>query len=135
MSTDDGGATTPPWQDIATASGGTWAGTLAGAPRSSKWYRAEVRVKGSSAPAAQMANCFGAGLVIMFFGASNTDKDTNQKGAATPPLESIGVSGTDPQFFSWTARNNVSPEFSVLNRQWVNNNPYTSKVTPARCWT
>lgn len=107
MSTDDGGATTPPWQDIATASGGTWAGTLAGAPRS--WYRAEVRVKGSSAPAAQMANRFGAGLVVMFFGASNTDKGTNQKGAATPPLESIGVSGTDPQFFSWTEATTSRP--------------------------
>lgn len=133
VSTDDGGATTTPWQDVATAAGGAWSGTLAGVPRSSSWYRAEVRVKGSTAPAAQMTNRFGSGFVVMFFGASNTDKGTDQKGPRTPPLETIGISATDPQFFFWTERNNVSPGVSVLNRQWVNDsNAYTSQVAPIR---
>ncbi|NBC11673.1 MAG: hypothetical protein GVY24_08105, partial [Planctomycetes bacterium] len=69
VSVDDGGATTTPWRQIATASDGSWSGKL-DTPISGSWYRAEVRVASSTAAPAQTAERFGVGHGIAIWGQS-----------------------------------------------------------------
>ncbi|WP_347311601.1 LamG-like jellyroll fold domain-containing protein [Defluviimonas sp. SAOS-178_SWC] len=74
VSLDDGGATTTAWVDVATVDGGgTWAGAIT-APRSSSWFRPEVRLKTQPAVTAQGANRFGVGHVIAIWGQSEPDR-------------------------------------------------------------
>ena len=69
----DTGTWTTSWTALGTASGGLFIGQ-AQAPRAPCWYRAEVRVQGSSAPAAQMANRLAAGHVWSVWEQSNWAK-------------------------------------------------------------
>jgi hypothetical protein len=74
ISLDDGGATTTPWTDVATiAAGGLWSGTIV-APRSSSWYRPEVRLKATTGVTAQGVNRFGVGHVMAIWGQSEPDR-------------------------------------------------------------
>ena len=68
VSLDDDGATSTDWSELAIASGGEFSGSLA-IPRSSSWYRGEVRVAGSTAAPAETAR-FGVGHVIALWGQS-----------------------------------------------------------------
>lgn len=71
VSTDDGGATSTPWQSAGNMpSGGHWTAMLS-APRSSSWYRAEVRVVGVPASVVQTPNRFGVGHVWAIYEQSN----------------------------------------------------------------
>ena len=92
VSVDDGGATTTAWRQIATASGGSWSGML-DTPMSGSWYRADVRVRGSTAAPAQSAERFGVGHVIALWGQSELARFTlssfNGVGAA-PPVSDEG---------------------------------------------
>ena len=64
------GAATP-WTPVGVAAGGTWQGNLA-VPRSTgTWSRAEVRVKGATAPAALLPQRFEAGHVWAMYEQSN----------------------------------------------------------------
>ncbi len=69
VSLEDGGAATTAWVDIATASGGTWSGSLP-VLRAPTWYRGEVRVDASS-ETAQMTTTFGVGHVWAVWEQSN----------------------------------------------------------------
>lgn len=70
VSLDDGGATTTAWVDVATiAAGGSWAGNIT-VPRSSSWFRPEVRIKTQPAVTATVASRFGVGHVIAIWGQS-----------------------------------------------------------------
>lgn len=73
VSVDDGGATSSAWQNVSTAAGGAWFGTLQ-APRNASWYRAEVRVKASTGAAQQTVNRFAAGHVWALWEQSNWAK-------------------------------------------------------------
>ena len=74
VSLDDGGATTTGWADVATIpAGGIWSGTIA-APRSTSWFRPEVRLKASPTVTAQGSNRFGVGHVIAIWGQSEPDR-------------------------------------------------------------
>ena len=64
------GAATP-WAAIGTAAGGAWQGNLPVPRAPGTWSRAEVRVKGSTAPAAQMTERFDAGHVWALYEQSN----------------------------------------------------------------
>ena len=61
---------TTAWAPFDVAASGAFFGTLQ-VPRAPCWYRAEVRVQGSTAPAAQMANRFAAGHVWSIWEQSN----------------------------------------------------------------
>ncbi len=84
VSVDDGGATTTAWRPVSTAAGGAWSGVL-DTPRSTSWYRAEVRVQGSTAPAARMSNRFGVGLVLYHHRQSNGTRLYGMFGEAPVP--------------------------------------------------
>jgi len=74
LSLDDGGATTTAWADVATVgAGGSWIGEIS-APRSSSWFRPEVRLKTDPGVAAQGANRFGVGHLIAIWGQSEPER-------------------------------------------------------------
>ena len=84
VSLDDGGAATTAWTVIGTASGGAYAGLMS-APRAATWFRAEVRVQGSSGGSAQMANRFGVGHVWAIWEQSNGSRLVTPGAAVQPP--------------------------------------------------
>ncbi|MBC56962.1 MAG: hypothetical protein CL814_08500 [Confluentimicrobium sp.] len=85
VSTDDAGASSTAWVDIATIdAGGNWSGTLI-APRNPSWYLPEVRIKAQPTVTARGANRFGAGLIISFWEQSNWDRIFNASFSNTPP--------------------------------------------------
>ncbi|MFN6951281.1 MAG: hypothetical protein ACK4NE_01635, partial [Albidovulum sp.] len=85
VSLDDGGATTTAWADIATIdSGGLWSGVMT-APRSTSWFRPEVRLKAAPGIVAQGANRFGVGHVIAIWGQSEPDRILSTYHNTTPP--------------------------------------------------
>ena len=86
VSLDDGGATTTAWADVATAdAGGLWSGTIT-VPRSTSWFRPEVRLKAHPGVAAQGADRFGVGHVIAIWGQSEPDRIISTfHNATTPP--------------------------------------------------
>ncbi|MGS4946656.1 hypothetical protein ACVDG3_14335 [Meridianimarinicoccus sp. RP-17] len=67
----DTGAQVHPWTTVASAADGAWSGTVADVPRSVHWLGAEVRVRGSAAPAGRMAGRFGVGHVWAIWEQSN----------------------------------------------------------------
>lgn len=69
VSLEDGGAATTPWVLAGPVTGGLWSGSL-DVPRAGSWFRAEARVRGSSAAPAAMAERFGVGHVVMLIGQS-----------------------------------------------------------------
>lgn len=83
VSLDDGGATSTAWADAGTAAGSAWSGSL-DVPRSTSWFRVEVRVKGSNAPAGQTANRFGVGHIWAYFEQSNSARIFNSGYSQTP---------------------------------------------------
>ena len=70
ISLDDGGATTTAWADLVViGAGGNWSAAI-NVPRSSSWYRPEVRIKSAPGVTAQGSNRFGVGHVIAIWGQS-----------------------------------------------------------------
>lgn len=86
FSTDDGGATSTPWADVATTdANGDWAATIS-APRSASWYRVQVRLKTAPAVSAQTATRFGVGHVIAIWGQSEPERLLSTfQDVTTPP--------------------------------------------------
>ncbi|SMX46496.1 hypothetical protein COL8621_03136 [Actibacterium lipolyticum] len=73
-STDDSGASSTNWVDIATVDDfGNWSGELS-APRNASWYRPDVRLKALPGIAAIGGNRFGVGHVIAFWGQSEDER-------------------------------------------------------------
>lgn len=113
VSTDDGGATTTVWTDVATiGAGGSWTGSISVA-RSASWYRPEVRLKATPAVTAQGANRFGVDHVIAIWGQSEPDRiistfhELTVAPAVTDP-EAVqiiyGATGTPARHFVTTAQ-------------------------------
>ena len=69
LSVDDAGATSTAWVDVSTIAGGVWSGAIS-VPRSSSWYKPEVRIKTQTGVTAQGTNRFGVGHVIAMWGQS-----------------------------------------------------------------
>jgi len=65
----DNGAAVQGWTAVATAAGGAWSGSYAGAQRSVHWLKPEVRVQGSP-ETATTANRFGVGHILAIWGQS-----------------------------------------------------------------
>ena len=70
VSLEDSGASTTAWVAVGIATSSAWTGTLS-VPRAPSWYRVEVRVRGSSASAAQMTNRIGVGYIWAIWEQSN----------------------------------------------------------------
>jgi hypothetical protein len=87
LSTDDGGASSSAWSEIATIdAGGNWNGTI-NAPRSASWYRAQVRLKGKTNVTATGTARFGVGHVIAIWGQSEPDRILSTfQDITTPPV-------------------------------------------------
>lgn len=88
----DTGTHTTGWSSLGTALAGAFAG-IAQVPRAPCWYRAEVRVQGSGAPAAQMANRFAAGHVWSIWEQSNSAKLLNTSGISAGLYDAITYEG------------------------------------------
>lgn len=74
VSVDDGGATSTPWVTAGTIdAGGGWSGSIS-APRSSSWYRPEVRLKATPVVTAQGTARFGVGHVLAIWGQSEPER-------------------------------------------------------------
>lgn len=88
VSTDDGGATSTTWTDLAvTGPEGGWSGSLT-VPRSPSWYRIEARLKEKPAIKAQSATRFGVGHVLAIWGQSEVERiiSTYYNGTAAPAV-------------------------------------------------
>lgn len=118
------GAATP-WATIGTAAGGAWQGNLPVPRAPGTWSRAEVRVKGSTAPAAQMTGRFDAGHVWAMYEQSNWNRVFNITEALWP------VSVDDPeavQIFQ-VERNPNAPNLGAASRTFVTDaTPVTASV-------
>ena len=86
VSLDDAGATTTAWADLMTiGAGGSWAGAM-NVPRSSSWYRPEVRIKSAPAVTAQGSNRFGVGHMIAIWGQSEVSNMLSSFYSGTTPV-------------------------------------------------
>lgn len=85
-STDDGGATSSSWADVATSDvNGDWNGVI-NVSRSSSWYRIETRI-GSEPVTKSNGSIFGVGHVIAIWGQSEPERLLSSfEDAATPPI-------------------------------------------------
>ncbi|QDY70962.1 hypothetical protein [Qingshengfaniella alkalisoli] len=124
ISTDDGGASTTPWQSAGVASGGLWSGSVS-APRSDSWFRAQVRVDGAESALVETENRFGAGLVIMYYEQSNMQRGLVLTGDA--PSQVIGANGHDFQVYRLENRGSPKDTDSgstAAERQFITDDNY-----------
>ncbi len=74
VTTDDGGAGTTAWSDLAMiGAAGTWSGSVT-VPKSASWYRIEARLKEKPVVKALSATRFGVGHVIAIWGQSEVER-------------------------------------------------------------
>ena len=118
------GAATP-WAAIGTAAGGAWQGNLPVPRAPGTWSRAEVRVKGSTAPAAQMTERFDAGHVWAMYEQSNWNRVFN----ITEALGSVSVDDPEAVQIFQVERNPNAPDLGTASRTFVTDStPVTASV-------
>ncbi|SFJ56097.1 hypothetical protein [Celeribacter neptunius] len=114
---DGSGATA--WQNVGTALSGatTWSGNML-LPRNASRYQIEVRVVGTSQPAAHMTTVCAVGHVMVIIGQSEHQRigDGNQQAALTPPVVAsegrVRVAwrpNTETEPVEWTVVRNATP--------------------------
>ncbi len=100
VSQGDAGATSTTWADIATISGGgTWSGAIA-VPRSSRWQKAETRLKAVPATTAIAANVFGSGHVLAIWGQSEDARIAMPVFSLTTPVAISDAEAVQVAYFT-----------------------------------
>ncbi len=122
--TDDGGAGSTVWSDLALIGPeGTWSGTVT-APRSASWYRIEARLKEKQGIKAQSATRFGVGHILAIWGQSEVERilSTFYNNTAAPAVldpEAVqiitGAASTPARAFVTTATPQTAAAATLAN--------------------